>query len=896
MTLSFPAAQIPLIERPHAEPLYFVHIYLPGETLYFSDRNFKFNGHDYEAYLLDIPETAHSIEQTGGYLNIGGSLTFRNIAFRSYAKLIDFLIANPITRREMDLFVLYLDNGQIPETDVSTKLHRVGFGEMGDIGTHTFTVALSSILHLLDRKKLFTQINRTNWPNAAPDAIGKYENQILGSLRNIPCHPVNVGAVSTLYLDLSATATEIYLSDVDYPVAFPSSGTVQIGIEQITYTGKDLGNKKLTGCTRGSPARAYKPGEPVWQIQASYKYLAAGHIMKSVSDVYVAGVRIAPGNRTVTLNDSGKSTIAFTSKNLLKNQGAHSHGTKITEPYYPTGSSFAYDTDMGAWGAAANLKDRDEGTGCGVGLTGAVGSNKDAYFTATFPTWNGITPDALYVHIVCNWNLGFVANEYFNLTLPEGKQIGIQGQSNSTYTAKIKLSGTSVPTTVTCRAHTDAGNPVLLVVGVYEIWLELEFDNIASGGENSVWSKLVPMVTCDGEGYQDDGSGTYTGIPNALIEVPSDFYRFFLQGLLGRSSSEIGDSFSSIRTIQKNQIFGGYKFGMILSEIGRSPEDIIRNLDEQCCSPLRENGGKFELLFNHFQIGADEFTGGTASASTTYAGSPAYAFDDNESTGWIAGGVCPQWIKYDLGVGNTKVLNQIRIKPYIGYPGVYGGLKGFKFQGSNNDADWTTLVETEHSNTENWESWAFPNTTAYRYHRIYIESTWLSTYPSIREIEGRTYDVSPPASAMTIDKTIYNGDPVFGFTSASQIKNVIRAAYDFDWSLQARGRYGNFLKQVEQKAYGLSEELPEDISFLAIQVDDMSRDVAEWHRIQKKDIIPIVSLAANRRARILQCGDHFILNDCPVTAWEDHSWRVLEIREIPERQEFSIRGIQWISS
>src|SRR4030042_5278981 len=122
LSLSFPSAQIPLIERPYGEPFYLAHIYLPGETLYFSDRNFKFNGHDYEAYLLNIPETAHSIEQFGGYLNISAQLTFWNKRFRSYDKLIDFLIVNPLTRQEMDFFVLYLDRGQIPGTDVSTKL------------------------------------------------------------------------------------------------------------------------------------------------------------------------------------------------------------------------------------------------------------------------------------------------------------------------------------------------------------------------------------------------------------------------------------------------------------------------------------------------------------------------------------------------------------------------------------------------------------------------------------------------------------------------------------------------------------------------------------------------------------------------------------------------------
>lgn len=297
MSLSFPSAQIPLIERPHGEPLYFAHIYLPGETLYFSDRNFKFNGHDYEAYLFDIPQTVQSIEQFGGYLNVSAQLRFRNLRFRSYDRLIDFFMVNFLLRQEMDLFVLYISDGVIPGSDLSTKLHKFSFGEYGEMGYDTFAIELFSILHSLDHKKFFTPINRINWPNAAPDAIGKIENLVYGYLRRVPCHPIDVGAVSTLYQDLSAIATEIYLSKVDYPIPFPSSGTIQIGIEQITYTGKDSANKKLTGCTRGSPARVYKRGEPVWQIKANYKYLVAGQKMKSISDVYVADVRVATADR-----------------------------------------------------------------------------------------------------------------------------------------------------------------------------------------------------------------------------------------------------------------------------------------------------------------------------------------------------------------------------------------------------------------------------------------------------------------------------------------------------------------------------------------------------------------------------------------------------------------------
>jgi hypothetical protein len=94
---------------------------------------------------------------------------------------------------------------------------------------------------------------------------------------------------------------------------------------------------------------------------------------------------------------------------------------------------------------------------------------------------------------------------------------------------------------------------VNLIVNVYEMWIELEFSNVPSGGEHSVWEKLAPLVTCDIEGYKDDASGTYTSTANALIENPSDQRRLLLQGILGRSASEIGDS-GTVRSTYASRI------------------------------------------------------------------------------------------------------------------------------------------------------------------------------------------------------------------------------------------------------------------------------------------------------------------------------------------------------
>ena len=926
MTKTFPASQVPLIERPYASPIYFAHIYLPGETLYFSDRNIKFNGHDYEAYIQDIPELMHSIEEFGGYLNIDAQLTFWNKRFRSYDRLIDFFIANPLTRRDVDLFVLYIENGQIPPTDVSTKLHKFSFTNLKNVELLTFSIGLSTILHSIDKKKLFIQINRTNWPNAAPTEIGKYENRCIGSMRDVPCQCVKTGAVTTLAVDATANAAVIFLTETDYPIAFASSGTVQIGSGLITYTGKDSVNKKLTGCTWSIPARNKKRGEPVWQIETDYKYLIDSGKIKSASNVKVAGVKVAAGDCSINLNEGGKSVITFTHRNLLRNQGAHSHDTVLIEQCIPPSSSFTYSSGMGAAGEAAYLRDRNEESYCHVGVSGVTDGNKTAYFTATFGTYTGQTPDRIYACVLCDDQLGSLENEWFGIDTPQTIAIGILGYSQPKQKRRYLLSGTSVPSTLRVRAQTYQGtpaNPCFLIANVYEMYLELEFDSIPSGGENAIWQKLVPLVTCDVEGYPDTVGGIYTGTASALIQNCSDVRRFMLVGLLGRSMTEIGDSFLTARTRYANRITGGYKFAMLLNALGETPEGIFKKLDEQSSSQMREDGGKFELDFS-LTVTLSQYppaqSGTYVKATSTYSGNyqpwfatdPAKLLTDSQlNNSWLGAAGSQVNQRFHIDLGSAKIIQKIYYENHHNSgANTNTGAKNFTFWGSNDpasfaeltygtDTGWTQLTTSQPSldqhigaNQEDPKYITVTNSVAYRYYAFKFADNWgAANSMGIRRVE-LMYSDSQAYS--TINSTIYVEEPIFEETSATEISNLIRAKYNKDWS----GGGGLYLSQTERKDDpSISDlgELPEDIEFMAVQSQAMAEDVTDWRLLHKKRAILKVTLVCKPSVRKYERGDLFILNDVPVSAWEGLKWRVLEIKEIPDRQAFSIRAIQYIS-
>lgn len=142
----------------------------------------------------------------------------------------------------------------------------------------------------------------------------------------------------------------------------------------------------------------------------------------------------------------------------------------------------------------------------------------------------------------------------------------------------------------------------------------------------------------------------------------------------------------------------------------------------------------------------DLFVGGTATASSVrntytspYGGlqQPWYAFDgnitqDNWRYGsyWQADAPAPQWLKYDLGAGNSACPNGLRI--------VLGTTDRhyFYFQGSNNDTDWTNIsyISAYCSGSYLPSIHYFNNDTYYRYFRFYFTSVSNNSWPRVSDV------------------------------------------------------------------------------------------------------------------------------------------------------------------
>jgi hypothetical protein len=141
---------------------------------------------------------------------------------------------------------------------------------------------------------------------------------------------------------------------------------------------------------------------------------------------------------------------------------------------------------------------------------------------------------------------------------------------------------------------------------------------------------------------------------------------------------------------------------------------------------------------------------GTATASSYYDDGtdfPNYAskaFDGNTDTsGWGNSGnltTTPEWLEYDFGAGNGKVINQYAIYCSSSQIGGWNDSSydpySWTFQGFNG-VKWDTLdTQIDNSQTQDvWKYYSFTNTTAYQAYRLYTDDGNGSDWVMITEMK-----------------------------------------------------------------------------------------------------------------------------------------------------------------
>ena len=578
-----------------------------GLTLRVSDQSIVDapDGNSYLGLLVGLPEV------DGGFDDITKvneprelSLNFANArSVEGFDRFSDLLITYPIAFATVT--IKWWLKGADAEADLITEF--VGEAEgPTSITVDSVTVQVSGIEFSQRTLLPLYKINVDDFPSAADVALGRVVGPVIGSVKGIPIWPVDVGERDTLREYITSLETSILkLSDAS---AFPSSGTVLISSEEITYAGKS-GND-LTTLTRGvggSTASFHNRGAAVQEKKSEYVYLGPTFPMENVSAVKVAGVLAGAGEYALNLIDTALLpgyTVVSVKFNVPAIIEQHQHeSAEVTDQEKPVSTS-----GHAGWVNKANAIDGSsddwstfsEGSRATIGL---LPTNPTVYANFNLYNWTGLA-DAGEI-IAATYHCNF---KYEELNWISGKNDGwidgiqiqhIGGWGNRVLTWGGPLSWSALDRTVTIKIHPDMGKGFY----IYDLWLTIIYVTTTPGAPAGADAAVRIPITLDGDGVYDLSEcttltdGEITGADRTLIERPDHVIEFIQRVLAERPVSQLdSSSYAASGAVYDESSKGWVMAGFLNREW--SAAELLARMAAEALSDQFWEGGVHKLVYD----------------------------------------------------------------------------------------------------------------------------------------------------------------------------------------------------------------------------------------------------------------------------------------------------------
>ncbi len=507
-------------------------------TLRFGPRAENYQGERYEGILLDAGPLRSRLDPFSLRMQPGGLVitVANNRPFMRWNRFSDLLADHALIYADVTVYWV-AGNGS-----ASFVLFRGKIERALSATEETCKLDAAESAQALEDKLPLNRVDKTEYPGADPDHVGKIAPHVYGRVKRLTCLAVDAGTISTLVDDINDSVTTIEVTDSS---AFPSSGTVQIDAEKITYTGNAI--NQLPGCGRGASgtaALAHNKGAKVAEVQSSYIYLVADHRVKAIDAVYVDDVRQPldpakietytgqPGEELAGYE--GKAVVAFNARPYIQKQINVTHTDTDNIDFTPGETNITIIPN--GWGGnlvnnPTNAYDEKDQTFATINMPGG-------WFRLDFPStsYGSISEQKVKV------KLGAAANPW---TIgggwsPNSLQINTTGWYTFTKT------GGNWDDDVTFIPPAGAG-----AYSLYEVEKIVQYEQSmtkSGGGTGTLTGNTVAetvvgrAVAADVEGYKDT-TGDYGG-SGTLIERPDHIRKHMLIELFGLTSAEIDqDSF-----------------------------------------------------------------------------------------------------------------------------------------------------------------------------------------------------------------------------------------------------------------------------------------------------------------------------------------------------------------
>lgn len=490
-------------------------------------------------------------------------------------------------------------------------------------------------------------IDEETYPGADPDEFGKILPICYGYGKRVPFRAVDAGTMDNLQTDITPTDGIIEVSDASgFP---PSGGTIQIDLEQITYsyiTGNSFG-----GCSRGqnsTEAVEHDAGAIVAEIQSEYFYILE-HAVKAIDNVYVVNrnnddnIRQTTGFTTYTgqtgnehASYPGKAVIRFNTRPsilaqvnitpvdtidvddlITVNDPEHRHGSgydiKIWEfesAQYTAGGGGVFEDKLGqicdgSLGVQDNYDSAVNSCGWLQNQSTTVELQKAFY---EIPSGEPIQYRVKMAIAFLDANVNVTAT-FKSSTTGAQSSTGISSGGWYSYSGDWDAFNNEIAEVV--RGGTSGAG----YAGVSAVWVEVRYyvsptessgvtknDTVYKTGTvtligNSVADTVIGgEVSADVQGFEADDSGNY-GTEGDLIERPDYILKHFLVNYCGLSVTDnIGATYA---TAGSNYASENITLSVVLDSIP-DISNLIANMAMQAKSVHWWENGKHNLKYIPF--------------------------------------------------------------------------------------------------------------------------------------------------------------------------------------------------------------------------------------------------------------------------------------------------------
>jgi hypothetical protein len=468
-------------------------------------------------------------------------------------------------------------------------------------------------------------LSLADYANASLDDVGFQMPIVYGEVEKVPALRLDVAKKTSLIAAITAAATDFYLTD---GTGIANGADILIDGEQIHIT--TITTNHITACTRGynsTTAAVHSAGALVLEKQTTCVFLFADHPVKAIDNIYAlradgvpvditsvctkytgqTGSELAGYSGMAVVTCPGYVTFAkAVALGLTVDEGSHAHDgneqiivwdfdtytidNAVTDPQNSIDKNFSTKAVFGAYGKIYPLRAKYQE------YDGAP-----TYFRACM-TCGTVSGGMQFVYggAICN------------------------GAQNST----TKSAWTAVPagldTWAEINAYTAGYSTGSTGNEVFELWVEFKYTPGINAGPASgvdvtlTGNEITDVAVGDqllisGDGYQDDGSGTITGTPAALIRYPTHVMKHLLYTYaawpLSSFSSDAGGPLSA----------KGYFFSAVLRE-RRTLRDWLNYMALQCRCWFRFAGGMAYLLYRPDSLVSDKtITAAMTRMETDYA-------------------------------------------------------------------------------------------------------------------------------------------------------------------------------------------------------------------------------------------------------------------------------------